>query len=156
MESATVQQKPILVAVDGSDESAGALAWAVGRATGSGEALRIVTCYEQPYPATDVAGDYWRELMVAKRAARTRAESTVVDVLGQAEDVDHVVRLGSVDRVLVEMSPEASLIVVGHRAPRPWWSRLRGTLAVRIKESAACPVASIPVGEAPVDEPIAA
>ncbi len=155
MSIAPVNEKPIVVAVDGSDESAAALAWAVGRVAGTGDQLRIVTAYEQPFPTTDVAGEYWRELMVAKRTARERAEAVLVEVLGHT-DLDHVLHLGAVERVLVDTSPEASLIVVGHRPSSAWWSRLRGSLVDRIKEAAACPVVSVPLGDSVLDEPIAA
>ncbi len=155
MRNGTIDEKPIVVAVDGSDASAAALAWAAGRVAGTGERLRIVTSYEQPFPATDVAGEYWRELMVAKRTARERAEATLADVLGHT-DVDHALHLGPLERVLVDLSAEASLIVVGHRSSTTWWSRRRGSVADRIKDAAACPVVSVPVGDAVLDEPIAA
>lgn len=155
MAAPAIDPKPIVVAVDGSDESAAALAWAVGRAAGTGERLRIVTSYEQPFPATDVAGAYWRELLGAKRAARARAEATIAEVLGPTE-VDHVLHLGPVERVLVNLSPDASLIVVGHRRSTTWWTRFRGSVADRIEDEAACPVVSVPVGEPVLDEPIAA
>ena len=154
MRIAAMKTKPIVVLVDGSDESAAALAWAVGRVAETGEPLRVVTDYEQPCPATDVAGEFWRELIVAKRAARERAEGVLVDVLGHT-DVDHILRLGAIERVLVDMSSEASLIVVGHRRSTTWWSRRRGSLADRIKDAAACPVVSVPLGDV-LDEPIAA
>lgn len=155
MTGATMHSKPIVVAVDGSQESAAALAWAIGRAAGTGERLRAVTTYEQPFPANDVAGDYWRDLLAAKRAARSRAEIAIIDVLGHT-DVDHVLHMGPVERVLADLSPEASLVVVGNRPSATWWGRLRGSVAERIRDTAACPVVSVPFGAPLVDEPIAA
>ncbi len=155
MTGTTMHPKPIVVAVDGSDESAAALAWAAGRAAGTGERLRVVTSYEPPLPSTDVADEYWRALLEAKRTARRRAEASITDVVGHA-DVDHVLHLGPVERVLVEISREASLLVVGNRPSMSWWSRLRGSIADRIKDAAACPVVSVPADSAVVPEPVAA
>lgn len=155
METQTLHPKPIVVAVDGSEESSAALAWAAGRAAGTGERLRVLTSYEQPFPSTDSVGEYWRELLAAKRAARVRAEAAITDVLGHA-DVDHVIHLGPVERVLVEMSSEASLLVVGIRRSTTWWSRLRGSIADRIKDQAVCPVVSVPVDSDVGAEPVAA
>ena len=155
MKGTTMHPKPVVVAVDGSDESAAALAWAAGRAAGTGERLRVVTSYEQPFPSTDVAGEYWRALLEAKRTARMRAEATITDVLGHA-DVHHVLHLGPLERVLVEVSHEASLLVVGNRPSTSWWSRRRGSIADRIKDAAACPVVSVPADASVVPEPVAA
>ena len=151
----TPPPKPVVVAIDGSDESVAALAWAAGRAAGAGERLRVVTSYQHPFPPTEVAGEYWRELLAAKRSARLRAEAAIADVLGHT-DVDHVLHLGPVERVLVGMSRQASLLVVGSRPSTTWWSRLRGSIADRIKDAAVCPVVSVPIESSVAPQPVAA
>ncbi len=137
---------PIVVAVDGSPESAAALAWAHDHAAVRRCGLRVVTAFEQPYVGNDAAGAYLARYEAAEQAARAHAAETVSAVLGH-DRVDHVVAVGPIERLLTDHAQDASMIVVGTRATDSWLARLRGSVTDRLTGQMHCPVVSVPLAE---------
>jgi nucleotide-binding universal stress UspA family protein len=141
------RQQPIVVAVDGSRESANALRWAAGQAIELRKPLRIITCYEQHFVAGEAHGVSWDRFESTKKSVEAEAASVIEDVLGTAE-FEHIVALGPVDRVLVDYSHDAEMIVLGTRSSTGLRGKLRSSTTNRVTGQVACPVMSIPLGEA--------
>ena len=138
-----LQPTLLVVAVDGSPESAEALRWARDQAARNGSRLRIVTAHALPSVQTDSAGAYWDQYEAAGRRAKERAAAAINAVLGHS-DVDHVVVPGPIERALTEHAKDASMIVVGTRRTDGWLSRLRRSATNRITGQTTCPVVSVP------------
>ena len=135
----------VVVAVDGSAESAAALRWAAAEATRAGLALRIVTAYQQPHVTSDTAGAYWDHTFAVEDAARSHAADTIARVLDIEACFDPVVACGSVESLLRAHSTDAALIVIGTRRKDTWYHEVRGSVTNRITGSVSCPVVSIPL-----------
>lgn len=141
--------KPIIVAVDGSPESAAALRWAVEHARLVGATVRAVTAYELPPTALDPLGGYWQLHRMAEEAARSRAHTVIEKVVGPA-GIDHLVTHGTIDDVLCCAAGQASMVVLGTRSTDGWRDRIRSSLTNRITGRITCPVVSIPATRVPV------
>jgi nucleotide-binding universal stress UspA family protein len=74
------------------------------------------------------------------------SQPILVAVFGH-NDLDHVVALGPIERVLDDHSHDAAMIVVGTRATDSWLARLRGSVTNRLTGQVACPVVSVPLEE---------
>lgn len=144
------QNKPMVVAVDGSAESEHALRWAVDQASLIGCPLRIVTCYQHFYDVGEAAGVSWGHFESTKRSAQAQAFQVIERVMGTT-DVDHVLSLGPVDSVLIDHSSEASMLVIGTRSSFGIRGKLRPSTTDRVTGKVNCPVISIPL-DAPVLE----
>ena len=136
--------KPMIVAVDGSAESASALRWASEQADAMGCSLKVITCYRHHYVAGETPGVSWDQFESTKRDARARALDVIESVLG-AEPVDHVLALGPVENVLIDHSVDASMIVLGTRSSYGLRGALRSSTTDRITGRVQCPVVSIPL-----------
>jgi len=140
----------IVVAVDGSPESANALKWASTQADATGCKLRIITYYRHYYVAGESAGVSWEQFESTKLSAEARASEVIEDVLGSS-DVDHIIALGPVDRVLIDHGRDASMIVLGTRSSFGLRGAVRSSTTNRVTGKVPCPVVSIPL-DAPVLE----
>lgn len=134
----------IVVGVDGSPQSDRALTWAVEQAAAEHSALTIVHAINAITPAyTDTAIVLPRETRDALSAAghdvlaRAHAE---VERLAPGLVVHEAFRLEDPREVLLEMSSEASLVVVGSRGRGRLRSLLLGSVGVALVRHATCPV----------------
>jgi nucleotide-binding universal stress UspA family protein len=141
------QQSRVVVGVDGSDRSRGALVAAVDEAGRRGADLVAVAAF-------DVA-DYWADLYTMAlpsldeiRADVLRgAEEMVADVLRTTEQpgvpVPHVrieLMRGAAADLLVQVAGEADLLVVGSRGRGALRGLLLGSVALHCVMHAPCPV----------------
>ncbi|NNE74007.1 MAG: universal stress protein, partial [Acidimicrobiales bacterium] len=110
--------------------------------------VRVVTAYRAPAVATDSAGAYFRAFEKAEATARRRV-ADAIDRSGGGLVVDHVVALGPIDKILLEHSADAAMIVVGVRPNDSWIDRLRPSLTSRLVERARVPVVAAPPRMAP-------
>ncbi len=131
---------PTVVAVDGSLESRAALEWAADHARSTGTSLKIVTAFPHPLVEVEFPPIY---LDLYGVAARERALVVIESVLGH-RDVDHVVAPGAIETVLASHAEGSSTVVIGTRARRRFWHRLRPSLTNRITGRVSSPVISIP------------
>lgn len=143
MTSATV--KPVVVGIDGSEQSRGAALWAADEAAGRGVGLRLVYVVRTDLRGTLSAEEY--------RAALTQAKSAVHDVRSQIEakqpsvTVDVEIAQGSPAGVLLAESPDAAMIAVGSSGMGRLGRAMLGSTAATLAEHASCSVAIIRLPE---------
>ena len=98
---------------------------------------------------TDAAGGYWDHLHAEESGARIRARETIADALGPDAlhdgSIEHLVAMGPVERVVVDASRDASVVVIGTRSTEGWTAKLRGSLTNRLTGQLTCPVVSVPL-----------
>jgi nucleotide-binding universal stress UspA family protein len=132
--------RPIVVGVDGSENSVGALGWAARQAVLTGARLKVITTWEWPttyggplpYPSDwDPTADAQKVLaqaveLVRKDHPRIEVDTSVVE--------------GHPAPVLVEASRGAELLVVGSRGHGEFVGMLLGSVSEHCVTNAHCPV----------------
>ncbi|MEO7753471.1 MAG: universal stress protein [Terracoccus sp.] len=133
----------IVVGVDGSDPSLAALRWAQHLATLSSTTVLVVAVWE-PATAFGLVGAGWGAVPPdwdIEGATRLALEESVVAALGDdAHGVETRVEQGSPAQVLIELSADAQMLVVGSRGHGGFASLLLGSVSGACVEHAACPV----------------
>ena len=138
----------IVVGVDGSDEAAAALRWAVEEAKLRGAAVEAVHAWSY-VPMTTAADSglvpmAWTEsaeMLEATQAAGARiAEQQVESVLGAGHDVAISLVQGDASEALLEAATGADLLVVGNRGRGALKGALLGSTSGRVADHAPCPV----------------
>jgi len=148
------QQEAVLpgryvVGVDGSEASIDALRWAVAEANAhGGGVVRAVLVWEVPYGglATSMAqGPYGLpNTTILEEQASLRLQSCI-EALGDtsAVEVRAEVLEGQPTSVLLELSREADLVVVGSRGHGGFASLLLGSVSAQVVRHAHCSVVVI-------------
>lgn len=136
----------IVVGVDSSEESARALEWAVAEAERWQKPLTVVNAYYVQYSA-DVVGPQAAQSMSAPM--HEHAERVVqqrVAALGRQPDIEMKTAAieGAPGRVLVEMSADADLVVVGSRGHGGFLAVRLGSVSNQVAHHAVCPVVVVP------------
>jgi nucleotide-binding universal stress UspA family protein len=130
----------IVVGVDGSKSSKEALAWAARQARMTGMPLLAVAAWD--YPGSFGWSPPWPPDYDPARDAKEMLEETVREVLG--EDPDVVISTAAVEGhpapVLVELSKDAALVVVGCRGHGAFAGMLIGSVSEHLVTHARCPV----------------
>jgi nucleotide-binding universal stress UspA family protein len=154
------RRQQIVVGVSGSPASAAALSWAAEEARLRGATLRVVWACDRgrhaaPYAAVGAmpTGEEQRAAARYGLAAVTRAEFgplTPDDVIAELAD-------GTPERVLVDRSRDADLLVMGATAPAWSAGRSEGPVVRACLARARCPVVVIGYGghPAPAGRPLA-
>jgi nucleotide-binding universal stress UspA family protein len=133
----------IVVGIDGSDESRGALHWALEEARLRKATLRAVYAWRDPFVITPGYGppeDFQFD------ALRVEAEkfltAAVAEVVGEGGDVtiEEVTAEGPAASVLVEAAEGADLLVVGSRGHGGFVGLLLGSVSQQCAHYANCPV----------------
>jgi nucleotide-binding universal stress UspA family protein len=147
---ATVDTKPILVGVDGSEPSLAACRWAAAEAQLRGGSLQLIYGYVGPALAVPMMAppyDWLPEVLqkegeglIAQAVAAVQAQAPQVPVTGR-------VLPGVAGRLLVELSGEASLVVLGHRGHGGFASLLLGSVASTVVAHAQAPVVVVRPGD---------
>lgn len=134
----------IVVGVDSSDSSLRALAWAVDQAQHEHRALTLVHAIAAVTPAyTDLATVYPEEARRVLREDGQRvlaAARSVVDRVAPDLEVLEVLRLDDPRSVLLEMSRDAAMVVLGSRGLGKVRSLLLGSVGAALVRHARCPV----------------
>lgn len=103
---------PVVVGVDGSDESLVSLAWAAREASRQRRPLRLVHAWEVPMPG-------YVPVPASIELVRDSAEAVLADAVSKAQewapqvDVSGLIVHGSAAHVLVDQGSDAAMIVVG-------------------------------------------
>jgi nucleotide-binding universal stress UspA family protein len=148
----------IVVGVDGSPGGREALRFALGEARLRGCALHVVHAWRLPLvesvpDAFLLEGSLERgpELEdVARsleRAARQTLDSSIRDVLGNAEpavEIEREVVEGPAAQVLLERAQGADLLVVGARGRGGFAGLVLGSVSTQCSQHASCPVVIVP------------
>ena len=135
----------IVVGVDGSDSSREALRWAYDEAAHHGASITAVAAWHLPaLPMTPGYGSAPPEGYVSqpKQDALDLLERFVrdLDVREPAVDVRTAVEEGNPAAVLIELSKEADLVVLGSRGHGGFKGMLLGSVSHNLVAHAECPV----------------
>ncbi|MBD7917683.1 universal stress protein [Cellulomonas sp. Sa3CUA2] len=137
----------VVVGVDGSAHSLGAVDAAGRYATGAGARLRVVACWQEPTRGRSLAG-WLRENPGVPLAdlARTRAEEAVDAAVARLREqrpevqVERVVEEGPAPHVLARHAEKADLLVVGTRGRGGFAGLVLGSVSQWLVARASCPV----------------
>lgn len=137
----------VLVGVDGSAASLHALDWATAYAHRVGWTLHIVCSYSLPsFTAASLDGGYAAlddtTIQEGAKAVLAEAEARVADA-GMHATTE--VATGDAAGVLVELSSDYGLAVVGTRGRGGFTERLLGTVSSALPAHAQCPVVVVPL-----------
>ncbi|MHA7240996.1 universal stress protein [Arthrobacter sp. TMS1-12-1] len=137
----------IVVGVDGSDQSTCALLWAAREAERRGTPLYVVTAYTVPvFAASSMDAGY---ATVDDEVIRESAQAVLDEAVGRLDgmplEVHPRVESGDAAGVLLDLSEEAELMVVGSRGRGGFVGRLLGSVSSALPAHAKCPTAVIPV-----------
>jgi len=134
----------VVVGVDGSAESVGALKWAADYAAVTGATITAVLSWHYP-AAAGIA-----PVGVAPKAVSDEVRGQMEQTLGKAlrevfgtatpDNVKTRLAYGHPAPVLVEESQRADLLVVGHRGHGAFTGMLVGSVSMHCVTNAACPV----------------
>jgi nucleotide-binding universal stress UspA family protein len=137
---------PVVVGVDGTAASAGAIAAAFGLASWQQRPLEIVHALGDPrnFPYFDVLSD--QQVSEVRTEAKLRVAESVAGSAERYPDVKTSlsVVLDSPARALRTASETAYAVVVGSRGRGPVARRLLGSVSRSVVEHAACTVAVVP------------
>ncbi|MFD6177417.1 MULTISPECIES: universal stress protein [unclassified Isoptericola] len=136
----------VLVGVDGSAASLHALDWAAAYARRVGWGLHVVCSYSLPsFTAASLDGGYAAlddtAIQEGAKAVLAEAEARVA---AAGVPVQGTVATGDAAGVLVEMSREHALAVVGTRGKGGFTERLLGTVSSALPAHAHCPTVVVP------------
>jgi nucleotide-binding universal stress UspA family protein len=141
--------KRIVVGIDGSPSSREALRWAQDEAEARGGTVTAVIAWA-PSPMAVGAGLPPRiPDTMPDAAARQVLETTVSSVYGDGGStvVEQRVEHGSPARVLIDLSQEADLVVVGAHAKSGFAAGLSlGSVSQQLAAHSHCPVVVLPAG----------
>jgi nucleotide-binding universal stress UspA family protein len=137
----------VLVGVDGSAASLHALDWATAYAHRVGWSLHIVCSYSLPsFTAASLDGGYAAlddtTIQEGAKSVLAEAEARVADAGVRATTE---VATGDAAGVLVELSGDYGLAVVGTRGRGGFTERLLGTVSSALPAHARCPVVVVPL-----------
>lgn len=134
----------VVVGVDGSAESIGALKWAAGYAAATGAAVTAVLSWH--YPAAAGIAPVGVAPKAVSDEVRAHMEETLDKALSEAfgtgalDNVQTKLAYGHPAQVLVEESRQADLLVVGHRGHGAFTGMLIGSVSIHCVTHAACSV----------------
>jgi nucleotide-binding universal stress UspA family protein len=131
----------IVVGVDGSEPAAAALDWAARQASLEGRTLTVVHACGLPGAMQD-----FEDIVANERGLRSVGRSIAREAVADVRladptiGVESVVTMGQPERVLVEASETADLLVVGARGRGTVASALLGSVSAVVARESMCPV----------------
>lgn len=137
----------IIVGIDGSEQSYGALIWAVHEAKRRGVPVRLVTAYSLPvFTGTGFDAGY---SVVDEEALRGGVAQILDEAISRVGETDvelrATVETGDATGVLLELSKRAELMVVGSRSHGGFLGRLLGTVSTSLPAHSHCPTVAVPM-----------
>lgn len=135
--------KPVIVGVDGSQDSVRATKWAAEYAKHIGAPLQVVIAWEVTTLYDETISSKWDHTAVEKKH-REVADRVVSEALGDGAQADVRVEHGNAAEVMVRASPDAQLIVVGSRGHGGFTGMLLGSVSQHLVTHARCPVTVLP------------
>ncbi|APT87822.1 MULTISPECIES: universal stress protein [Corynebacterium] len=133
----------VVVAVDGSDASKNAVRWAANTALKRGIPLRIAASYTMPQflyaegmvPPKELFDDLQAETLEKIDEARAVAHEIAPEI-----KIGHTVAEGSPIDMLLEMSKDVTMIVMGSRGMGGLSGMVMGSVSASVVAHASCPV----------------
>lgn len=137
----------IVVGVDGSDQSICALFWAAREARRRRCPLHVVTAYTVPiFAASSMDAGYSTiDDAVIREGAQSVLDSAVERIRHYDIQVFPRVESGDAAAVLLELSEDADLMVVGSRGRGGFVGRLLGSVSSAVPAHAKCPTVVVPL-----------
>lgn len=135
---------PVVVAVDGTEDAARAVAYGAREASRRGRALRLVHVLHESVAWTPAVPAFTHETLHAAGAACLEDAVTIAQELTGGElEIHLALERGPRVPVLLEHASDASLVVVGTR--HATWKRVAtGSTSVSLAARAMCPVVCVP------------
>lgn len=157
MASRKIERRLVVVGVDGSAQSVAALHWAARYAAATGAVVRAVFAWHYPVAAGEAP------VGVAPESVRHQAEDLerrhLDDAIAQVYppeargEVDAQIAYGHPAQVLIDMSKEADLLVVGGSGHGAFTGMLVGSVSIHCVAHAFCPVTVVRGTEADAEAP---
>lgn len=140
------EDKVVLVGVDGSPESLGAVDWAAARASLQGWRVHVLCAYSLPsFTTASLDGGY---AALDDTAIRAGAQAVVDEAVARIQNlgipVTSSLETGDPTGVLVDLTNEAALAVVGTRGGGGFADRLLGTVSSALPAHSHCPTIVVP------------
>lgn len=137
----------IVVGVDGSDQSLCALVWAAKEAERRRIPLHVVTAYTVPiFAASSMdAGYTTMDDAIIREGAQSVLNKALERIRSFDIEVLSRVETGDAAAVLLELSEEADLMVVGSRGRGGFVGRLLGSVSSALPAHAKCPTVVVPL-----------
>ncbi|WP_436793465.1 universal stress protein [Actinospongicola halichondriae] len=139
----------IVVGVDGSENSAAALEWAIGEARVRGATVEAVLGWHEPImggtAAVMIPVDT-REFEESYRAQLDKAVDAVVGGIGDlgGVEIDRQLVHAPAARSLLDAAVDADLLVVGRRGHGGFLGLVLGSISQQVVWHAPCPVVVVP------------
>ena len=133
---------PVIVGIDGSDESTKALRWAADYAQMSRAPLHALIAWDIP---TSYGMPVIYDDVDLESEARTTLTQTVTDALGNSTSVTLRAEQGHPAAVLVAASSDARLLVLGSHGHGGFAASLLGSVSQQCIHHAHCPVVVVRV-----------
>ncbi|WP_309081357.1 universal stress protein [Zhihengliuella sp.] len=147
----------IVVGVDGSESGKCALKWAAAEARSRHLPLNVVTAYTIPvFAASSMdAGYATLDDDVIREGAEEVLQQALADFDASGLELRSRVESGDPSGVLLDLSREADLMVVGTRGRGGFVGRMLGSVSAALPAHAKCPTVVVPqcVSEVPADAP---
>ena len=148
-------QDLVIVAVDGGEPSNNAVRWAANTALKRGIPLQLASSYTMPQflyaegmvPPQELFDDLQRECLNKIEAAREIAKEVAPDI-----EIGHTVAEGSPIDMLLDLSKDATMIVMGSRGLGGLSGMVLGSVSAAVVAHAACPVVVVREDNAVTDE----
>lgn len=149
------KQDIIVCAVDGSDASKTAAKWAANTAVKRGIPLRLVSSYSMPQflyaegmvPPQELYEDLEAETLEKIEEAKKVAIDYMPDV-----DVSHQIEEGSPIDMLLDLSEQCTMIVMGSRGLGGLSGMVMGSVSAAVVSHASCPVVVVREDNAVTEE----
>ncbi|MHA7263065.1 universal stress protein [Arthrobacter sp. TMN-37] len=141
----------IVVGVDGSDQSVCALLWAAQEAERRRSPLYVVTAYTVPvFAASSMDAGYATvDDSIIREGAQAVLDEAVGHLSGRGLEVIPRIETGDAAGVLLDLSEEADLVVVGSRGRGGFVGRLLGSVSSALPAHAKSPTVIVPLSCAP-------
>jgi nucleotide-binding universal stress UspA family protein len=139
----------IVVGIDGSPNSEGALDWAMRHAAAVRAPLTVITVHEVPksyWGGIPVVGPGDEPVLESLRQAAEEMTQKVAGRLGDAGPASVTVHAvsGFVVKELVDASQDADLVVLGTRYASGFSRLVMGSVSNEVVQHSACPVVIVP------------
>ena len=149
------QQESVVVAVDGGEASNNAVRWAANTAHKRGIPLRLASSYTMPQflyaegmvPPQELFDDLQRECLNKINTAKELALQVAPDL-----EVGHTVVEGSPIDMLLDLSKESTMIVMGSRGLGGLSGMVLGSVSAAVVSHATCPVVVVREDNAVTDD----
>jgi len=142
-------EEVVLVGVDGSPASLNALEWAIAQAHQTGRRLHLVCAYAVPtFAAASLDGGYAAlDDTAIREGAQAVLDEAVERASGRGVEITSALETGDPAGVLVDLSKQVCLAVVGTRGHSGFAERVLGTVSSALPAHAHCPTIVVPLNE---------